>query len=239
MHARRASPGRSSSGCVRSAAFDLARATSRTKARAPIPFRMQEHEILQRLERLRPRGTRPSPSQIRSPTFSCCSSGTDPIGAVNVETEDVLQLGCSCTGRRAPAPSGRATARRRRRSRDCDGARGGERSGWQQLVPGSRRRASSCSPPTDAVAAKHDGCADSEGGNRIVDAPGRSAHARVLTVASKLARRRARLARARAGPGRGGTADTRPHQRRVREHAQRPSGSSRSRSRRSRADSGP
>ncbi len=86
--------------------------------------------------------------------------GHDPLGAVDVETEEVLQ---SVVAVEAAAPLAHLDEPRPDgggRGVDCDGAGGDERGPGHELVSGQPPAASSSSPPTGAAAAQHEDCAE-------------------------------------------------------------------------------
>ena len=123
---------------------------------APVPVGVQEHECLPRLERLR-REERVLPERDAVADVQLLELGHDPIGAVNVETEDVLQPVVAVQAAAPlphldePRPDGGWW------SLDCDGSRGGERRAGYELVSGQppARLLLACPPPTQARG-KHD-----------------------------------------------------------------------------------
>ena len=155
-HARSARvPGRSSSGCVPSAAFDLGSRAARGRRPSSSPRRGgRSTSACPGSSRLR-HEERALPQRYAIADVQLLQLGHDPIGAVNIESEDVLQ---SVVAVQAAAPLPHLDEPRPDgggRSRDCDGARGGERRAWQR----ARLRAAAGAPPprlppTDAVAAQ-------------------------------------------------------------------------------------
>ena len=123
---------------------------------APVPVGVQEHDCLPRLERLR-HEERVLPERDAVADVQLLQLGHDPIGAVNVETEDVLQPVVAVQAAAPlphldePRPDGGWW------SLDCDGSRGGERRAGYELVSGQppARLLLACPPPTQQRG-KHD-----------------------------------------------------------------------------------